>query len=128
MSEAIVRKCQSCSKILKGRIDKKFCDDACRNNFNNLQNSDATNLIRNINNILRKNRRILEEIITKSEKDTGNISKNKLMDLGYNFKYFTNTYKTKTGSVYYFVYEYGFLPKENDWFFIVKRNEDKDAS
>jgi len=29
--------CLACGKILKGRVDKKFCDDYCRNNYNNLQ-------------------------------------------------------------------------------------------
>ena len=30
------KKCLSCGKLLKGRVDKKFCDDYCRNNYNNL--------------------------------------------------------------------------------------------
>ena len=29
--------CLACGKPLKGRIDKKFCDDYCRNNYNNQQ-------------------------------------------------------------------------------------------
>ena len=44
-----------------GRIDKKFCSDACRNAYNNKQNKDQTNLMRNINNKLRKNFKILSE-------------------------------------------------------------------
>jgi predicted nucleic acid-binding Zn ribbon protein len=119
------KKCLACGKIVKGRIDKKFCDDGCRNNYNNTQNSDATNLIRNVNNTLRKNRRIIEDIIEKSETDTAKATKTKLIDLGYNFKYFTNTYTNKKGMIYYFVYEYGFLPLENDWLFLVKRNEEQ---
>jgi hypothetical protein len=126
MGIAVQKNCQSCGKILKGRIDKKFCDDGCRNNFNNQQNSDTTNLIRNVNNILRKNRRIIEDLIEKSGATTASASKSKMLEAGFNFKYFTHVYKTKTGSVYYFAYEYGYLIKENDWLFLVKSKEDKE--
>lgn len=27
--------CLNCDKTLKGRTDKKFCDDYCRNSYNN---------------------------------------------------------------------------------------------
>ncbi len=27
--------CQQCGKPVKGRIDKRFCDDFCRNAYNN---------------------------------------------------------------------------------------------
>jgi len=54
------RHCFECGEPLKGRIDKKFCDDACRNSYNNRVNKDTKNLIRNTNNRLRKNYRILE--------------------------------------------------------------------
>ena len=32
------QKCLQCDKVIRGRIDKKFCDDWCRNNFNNALN------------------------------------------------------------------------------------------
>jgi hypothetical protein len=41
-----------------GREDKKFCSDG-RNAYNNKINKDSTNFMRNINNKLRKNYRIL---------------------------------------------------------------------
>ena len=37
-----------------GRADKKFCSDGCRNSHNNTLNKDSSNLVRNINNRLRK--------------------------------------------------------------------------
>ena len=54
------RTCSECGDNIVGRIDKKFCCDACRNSFNNRVNKDSKNLIRNTNNRLRKNYRILE--------------------------------------------------------------------
>jgi len=61
------RKCQECAQLLKGRKDQKFCSDYCRNTFNNRLNEDATNYVRRINNILRKNRRILASLNPKGK-------------------------------------------------------------
>ena len=61
------KKCIECNKLLKGRADKKFCDDLCRNSYNNKLNSDTNGYVRNINNTLRKNRRILEETLPAAE-------------------------------------------------------------
>jgi hypothetical protein len=115
-----VKKCAHCNKILKGRIDKKFCDDACRNNFNNGQNSIANNYVRNIINALKKNRRILETVILQSEKDTTKISKSKLLQQGFDITLHTNTYTTKAGGLYLFSFEYGIMAIENDWYIVVK--------
>lgn len=110
--------CLECGEPLKGRTDKKFCDDLCRSSYNNKLNSDATASVRNINNILRKNRRILESVVQKDGK--GKISKIKLTDKGFNFKYFTHTYTTQKGSVYRLCYDFGYLPIENDYYMVVK--------
>ena len=114
------KKCPECSEVIRGRADKKFCSDACRNAFNNKVNSDSTNYIRNINNILRKNRKILGDL---TPSDTAKTTKLKLNQLGFDFQYFTNTYTTKKGAVYYFCYEFGYLLMENDFYLLVKRKE-----
>ena len=54
--------CPECGDKIIGRADKKFCCDACRNSHNNALNKDSKNLVRNINNRLRKNYRILESL------------------------------------------------------------------
>lgn len=113
------RLCLQCNKKLVGRIDKKFCDDYCRNTYNNLQNSDTTNLMRNVNNTLRRNRRILESLL--QEEDMRKIQRSKLHQTGYNFTYHTHTYTNAKGQQYQFVYEYGYLELNQDWLLIVKR-------
>src|SRR5688572_15010095 len=110
--------CLDCGEIIKGRADKKFCSDQCRNNYNNQLNSDSNNYVRNVNNILRKNRRILAELNPEEKSKT---HKDKLIQKGFDFNYYTNTYTTKKGTVYYFCYEHGYLPLENDFYFLVKR-------
>ena len=115
--------CQLCNKVLKGRSDKKFCDDYCRAAYNNDLKSASNNFIRNVNNALGKNRRILESLFPEGEK-MGKANRDKLLQLGFQFKYMTHTYTNQKGNVYHFCYEYGYLPLEKNWFLIVKRNEE----
>ena len=122
-SSAEIKTCQACGKPLKGRSDKKFCDDYCRNSYNNQLKSASNNLVRNINNALGKNRRILESLLAEGG-ETAKANKEKLQRLGFQFKYITHTYVTKTGKTYLYCYDYGYLPLENDWYLIVKSKEE----
>ncbi|MBD98938.1 MAG: hypothetical protein CMO34_03770 [Verrucomicrobia bacterium] len=115
--------CANCGEELFGRVDKKFCSDQCRNTYNNKLHGKDNNFVRNTNRILRKNRKILESLTTK-EKPRAN--KDKMMVMGFNFNYYTNQYITKDGRTYYYCYEYGYLPLENDWYAIVKKKEGMD--
>ena len=49
--------------------------------------------------------------------------RSKLGEKGFDFNYFTSTYTTKAGAVYYFCYEYGYLPLPNDFYALVKKQE-----
>ena len=111
--------CLTCDKPVKGRTDKKFCDDYCRNNYNNQLKADSNNLVRNIRNALGKNRRILENLIPENE-EMRKVSKEKLLREGFQFKYITHIYANKKGTKYFFCYDYGYLSLENDWYLVVK--------
>lgn len=113
------KNCLECEDKIVGRVDKKFCSDHCRNAYNNKINKDKSNLVRNINNRLRKNYRILEEL---NPGDKTKTSRTKLLAKGFSFDYFTSIYTTKTGTIYYFVYDQGYLPLEGDFYALVKRN------
>ncbi|WP_053976799.1 DUF2116 family Zn-ribbon domain-containing protein [Mangrovimonas xylaniphaga] len=112
--------CPECGDTIRGRVDKKFCSDACRNSYNNKVNKDVRNIIRNTNNKLRKNYRVLEEL-NPEQKSTA--SKGRLVEKGFDFNYITSIYTTKTGKVYYFVYDQGYLPLEGDFYALVKREQ-----
>lgn len=118
------KRCQYCSKPIVGRSDKRFCNDYCRNNYNNQLNSDENNFVRNINNILRKNRRILKSFLI-HEEETYKVNRDKLILEGFNFNHFTHLYHTQKQQVYYFIYEYGYLPLSEDKILIVKRQNTK---
>jgi hypothetical protein len=112
--------CLECGTRLLGRIDKKFCNDQCRNAYHNRENRDDDSFIRNINSILRKNRNILKELTPDGK---SKVKKHQMEQYGYNFKYFTHVYKTKEKRVYYFCYEHGYLPLEDDYFALVVNKE-----
>ncbi len=115
--------CLACGKIVKGRSDKKYCDDYCRNNYNNALKQDGSNLVRNINNALGKNRRVLNALF-KAGEEMAKVSKDKLIEKGFVFKYYTHTYTNKKGQVYFFCYDVGYLPLEHEWFLVVRRREE----
>ncbi|PLX13647.1 MAG: hypothetical protein C0598_03145 [Marinilabiliales bacterium] len=108
--------CLECGSHLIGRVDKKFCNDLCKNNYYNKRNRDETAYMRKVSRALRKNRSILKDL-NPNGKVSVNISK--LESKGFNFKYFTNTYTTKTGKTYYFCYEYGYLPLDKGFYALV---------
>lgn len=101
------RICLECNKRLTGRLDKKFCDDSCRNTFNNAKNRVKNALIKRTNTQLRRNYQILNKYNT-SDKTT--VAKQTLSLEGFNFELFTSTYVTKANKTYYFVYDQGYMP------------------
>lgn len=112
------KQCIECGDEFTGRIDKKFCSDQCRNTYNNNQNKDAINYVRNVNNILRKNRRILSEL---NPGGKAKVMKSQLAAKGYNFNYHTGIYHTKTGKTYIYCYDYGYFEIEKDYLMLVMK-------
>jgi predicted nucleic acid-binding Zn ribbon protein len=121
--ETASKPCLACGKPVKGRTDKKFCDDYCRNQYNNqLKQEAASPLVKKINAILKNNHRLLQGMVPAGD-DLGKCPRQKLVDGGFNFQYITHQYTNKKGNVYCFVYDYGYLPIEGDWVLVVKRAE-----
>jgi predicted nucleic acid-binding Zn ribbon protein len=114
-----MKNCLECNDKIIGREDKKFCSDGCRNAYNNKMNKDSTNLMRNINNKLRKNYRILSELNLDGKSKT---TRTKLLSKGFDFEFFTSLYVTKTNNTYYFLYDQGYRILEDDYFMLVKKD------
>ncbi|RED24807.1 hypothetical protein BD847_1543 [Flavobacterium cutihirudinis] len=113
-----MKTCPECSEKIVGREDKKFCSDSCRNAYNNKINKDTTNFMRNVNNKLRKNYRILSELNTDGKSKA---RRDKMINKGFDFDFFTNILHTKTGNTYYFLYDQGYRSLDNDYFMLVKK-------
>lgn len=113
------RKCLECSEVLQGRKDQKFCSDYCRNAYNNRLNEDCNAVVRRINRILRKNRRILADSLEKNQKIQ---PLNSLIEQGFNVHYHTGFYQTKKGDVYVFCYDLGYLKQSNNRCIVVEKS------
>jgi hypothetical protein len=113
--------CKQCTKPIFGRADKLFCDNQCRNEFNNKRYGKTNNFVRKVNRIIKNNRNILEQLT--ATKKLVKVKRNILLNHGFCFEYFTNTCTKEKESVYYFCYDFGYLPLENDYFALVNRKE-----
>ena len=121
-----IRNCRTCGSRLRGRSDKKFCNDYCRNQFNNEQKArnGYSPFIRQVGNILLRNRRVLAGLLP-DEAETIRVHRDKLLRLGYHFRYGTHQYTTRSGKTYHYCYDYGYLPLDNDWILVVRGKEER---
>ena len=117
----LAKNCLACDKPMKGRSDKKFCDDYCRNAYHNYMKSADSRYQRAVNSLLRKNRRILQSKL--GDRETVKITRELLLQQGFSFSYHTHSYRARTGNTYYYCYEYGYLALENDQFLLVRQKE-----
>jgi len=114
------RLCLDCGTLIKGRSDKKFCNDSCRNNYNNHLKIEDNVILKAVNRILKKNRTILMQL---NPDGKAKITRKKLVAAGFNFDYHTYSYTAQNGNIYTFCYEYGYLVLKEDSFLLVKREE-----
>lgn len=110
--------CHHCNENIVGRSDKKFCDDHCRSAYNNSINTSQSSLVKTTNQILRKNRNILQSLNT-----TGmvKVPRQALKNKGFEFGYFTGILRTSKGSNYIFCYEMGYLSLGNEEVLLVRK-------
>lgn len=105
--------CGYCGKALKGRSDKKFCGDSCRNAYNHrqkeIENADPN--FQRIVSILKKNRAALAQ--ARKDKKTHKLvtTKERLLELGYNFQYCTEHIHYECED-HYFCFDLGYVIKE----------------
>jgi len=114
------RTCLECGEPLKGRADQKFCNDLCRNAYNNKKLGRSSNYMRRINRILKMNHLVLKEL---NPNDKTTTYRTALEKQGFDFKYYTHTYTTRNGRVYYFVYDHGYSDLGNNKFVLVRKED-----
>lgn len=112
------RYCQCCAQVLHGRMDKKFCDEGCRNNFNNQQNSVQNKEIRIINRVLKRNRTILLKLLEIGNQST-KVDREYLLMEGFNFRYMTQQGISPDGQSYQICYDVGLISEQDRNYLIV---------
>jgi hypothetical protein len=113
------KRCQECEEPLIGRADKKFCCDQCRNAFNNRHNADANNMVRNINNALRRNRRIIDRLIGSGKEQ---VRRERLLSQGFSFSFYTHQTE-RSGNVYRYCYEVGYAALNEETILLIKQEQ-----
>lgn len=116
------RHCLDCGEIIRGRLDKKFCSDQCRNNYNNRLHRDEYAVVRKVNAVLRNNYKILCAL---NQSGKTILHRDKMLEAGYNFKYLTSILKTRSNTIYYFCYDQGYMEIENNLLTLVKKEKGK---
>lgn len=102
--------CVVCGKELNGRSDKRFCDLHCKSTYHYRRSlEEAPRFYNRVDNQLKANRRILKQY-NKAGKAT--VRASLLKEEGFDPIFFTHYWKNQKGDVYLFVYEYGFLKKQ----------------
>jgi len=125
--EVITKLCLTCNKPIKGRTDKKYCDDYCRNSYNNQMQSTSNSYMRHINRLLHKNRRILADFVPEKSSQA-KTSYEELLERGFLFKYCTHQVANKKGNSYHYCYDYGYLAISELNYLVVRRKNKQSSS
>jgi len=114
--------CKVCKEPLEGRVDKKFCSDACRCSYFNRVQIRERREFRKIDRILKKNRKILKLLF-----DAGRLqaSHQELEVMGFEFGYATQVLLASESEVRYFCYDLGLSssPSQPQFSLVRKRLE-----
>jgi predicted nucleic acid-binding Zn ribbon protein len=120
MTETPLKLCPQCSKPIKGRSDKKFCNQYCKTDYNNgINKSKNPDRVRNINDILLQNRKILLDL---KQRKLSKIKEDNLITLGYNIHFHTHSIK-RGKTVKIFCYDVGYIKKTAGVIYVVLSDE-----
>lgn len=98
-----------CGQNLKGRSDKKFCDDYCRSSYNYRSLKAEHKELNRIHKILKRNRKILKLFWEAEQRKV----ERKLLELnGFCFKHLTKMELQSNGKVRYCIYDYAYELEE----------------
>lgn len=113
------RRCHECETIIHGRSDKRFCSDYCRNTFHNRENRGANQIRNQVHRKLRKNRRILQEVLC--DKVRRIIPRERLLYYGFYLGYITEITRARNEKNIFFVYEFGYRFMENGKVLVIRK-------
>lgn len=73
--------------------------------------------VQKVNRLLKKNYNILSEL---NNNGKTKVSRSKLLQLGFDFNYFTGIYETQKGNSYRLCYDQGYLALADEWYLLIK--------
>jgi hypothetical protein len=115
------KNCIACQKEFVGRSDKRYCSIACKNEKNNALRKETTEITKEIDSYLHRNREILAVLMGKAKKET--FDRLVLTRTGFKFEFFTSIYLNKEGKTYFIVYDYAWMEFADQKILIVKKDK-----
>lgn len=112
--------CKICNKRLVGRKDKIFCSVKCKNYYHVNLRKATTLVVKELDNILHRNRSILLEIMGKN-KTQCTIERVVLEKKKFRFKYHTHHHINSKGKTYYYVYDFAWMAFSDDRVLVVRK-------
>ena len=104
--------CLYCKLPLLGRSDKKYCDPYCKSAHQyQKRKSLPETFYKTVSNQLNTNRKLLKQF-NKAGKSI--VRAALLLDEGFSPNFFTHLWRNRSGEIYFFVFEYGFLIKKEN--------------
>ena|SRR5687767_4957102 len=112
--------CLNCGKPIKsGRIDKKFCDSACKDEYYNAQKIREHKEIKKIDQVLKRNRRILKKLFDPKKEKL--VNREVLLKAGFEFDFHTHFVVTKfKANEFIFCYDYGYREVDKNKYKVIK--------
>lgn len=122
METSLKRVCRYCGDALRGRTDKVFCDDRCRNQFHNQKQRVPvlSESARRVQRQLLKNRRVLEGVLQNRNRCL--VERDLLLQKGFSFDFFSHS-RTARGGLIIFCLDLGYRKKSARRLEIVRTSE-----
>jgi endogenous inhibitor of DNA gyrase (YacG/DUF329 family) len=117
--------CPICGTQLKGRLDKRFCSDTCRSLYFRNKAEERIPVTRNVDAFLHKNWKILSEFHAMIGKRKFFVEQSKLNRKGFHPNYYTTTAVNTQNKMYYFVYDFGWMPFSDKEVMVIKLDSPK---
>lgn len=115
--------CKVCGSELHGRRDKKYCNLACKNEYQRRMKLQNVNEVAEDVNILFRNRTILKELLDQEGHTQLKVRRQILQKMGFQFQNFTGTYINKHGKTYHYIFDYSWMAFSEKEVLILKRNK-----
>ncbi len=105
------RICACCKKQLFGRIDKRYCDYTCKNQFHSVMRAYRREVNKEVNASLDRNYQVMMEVMGPEEK--GVFNRTELQRKGFDFSSCTS-YKRNAFGIMNYVYNYYWFARTNN--------------
>ena len=107
------KNCLTCNSRLNGRADKKFCNEACRNEFHNHQGAKKRDaVVKKLAALTNKNYEVLTGLFSNGVFE---IRKDDLECFGFSFRGITGVELEKPGLLQLCCYDFNLIMKGEKW-------------